>query len=459
MTDTLDGATALKDKKLPPGPGRLSVRQMRHWMREMWDFYAQMNREYGSMAYFRFPPSTYCAIFEPELLEEVLLTKSASFGKGPLYKNTMVVNNPTSITSDGADHKRIRKMLQPSFSSKALAGYAETMLREIEELKAGWREGDTVEICAWSDQLGMNIVRKTFFGDRGAQMRRETMREIMAAIQWSMMLSMVPGGWIISYLPLPRNIRRRRALREVDKIVYDLIREIRANPGERSDLISFLVRATDEEEGTDDPLSDEEVRDEAYILFLAGYETSAVAIAWSFFHLAGNPEVREKIEAEVDEVLDGGPLTPAHYRRLVYTRAVMDESLRLTPSPHVVGRTALEDCEIGRRLIPKGTRVHCCWGIVQRQEKHFPEPEKFLPERWLGGPPKGLHRYAYLPFGGGGRNCMGHGFAKMEVVFALAGICRQWRLDLVSSEPLKVNSMVSYKPVNGIPLRLTRRKP
>ena len=458
MTKSAIDEAALQGKKLPLGPGRLSPRLMLYWIRKMWDFYEQMNREYGPMAYFRFPPSTYCATFEPDLFEEVLLKKANSFGKGPLYKNTMVVNNPTSITSDGPDHRRIRKLLQPSFSSKALAEYAEIMVREIEDLKVGWREGEMINISAWSDQLALNVVSKTFFGNRSTEVRPQAMRAVMEAIEWSMKLSMVPGGGILSYLPLPQNMRRKRAIQEIDDVVYSLIRDIRANTEDRCDLISFLVNATDEEEGIDQPLSDEEVRDEAYILFLAGHETSATAMAWCFYHLSRNPEVREKLEAEVDEVLDGGPLTTAHYRRLVYARAVLDETLRLTPSPHVVGRTALEDCEIGGRLIPKGTRVHSCWGIVHRDEKHFPEPEKFLPERWLGGPPKDLHRYAYLPFGGGGRNCMGHGFAKMEIVFALTAICRQWRLDLVSNDPLKLNTMVIYRPVNGITLKLSARK-
>ena len=152
-----------------------------------------------------------------------------------------------------------------------------------------------------------------------------------------------------------------------------MIRKARSDTEERSDLVSFLVNATDED-GIDEPLSDEEVRDESYILILAGHETTASALAWSFYHLSRNPEARERLEKEMDDVLDGRSPTPGDYRNLLYARAVLDETLRLTPSLYIVGRTALEDCEIGSYHIPKGTTVQTCWRVAQRSENYFPRP-------------------------------------------------------------------------------------
>ena len=457
MDDTAAVDSVPSTGSLPPGPGGIGLGRLRHRLRDGVGFYDRMYREYGDIVCFRILSLRICVVYDPDMIGEVLVTKAASFGKGLLYKRTGIVTNPTSVTSDGDEHRRIRKLLQPSFAARALAGYSEVMIQEALQFQEGWRHGNTIDIAAETNQMALNIVGKTFFGT-DERIEADLLRGIRRALLWSMALTMVPLGQIIGRLPLPQNLQRRRALEKLDEVVYRVIRKARNDTEERFDLVSFLVNAFDEE-GLDEPLSDEEVRDESYILILAGHETTASALSWSFYHLSRNPEVRERLEKEIDEVLGGQPPTPADYRNLPYARAVLDETLRLTPSLYIVGRTALEDCEIGGYRIPKGTAVQPCWRIPQRSEAYFPEAERFKPERWLEPQPPDRPKHAYAPFGGGARHCIGHGYAKMEVVFTLAAVCQRWRLEVTSDQYPEVNSMGNYKMKNGLPVTLIARKP
>ena len=456
MTKSVATST-IAEKKLPPGPGGLGLGRLRHRLRDGAGFYEHMHREYGDIAYFRLVSRMFCVVFDPDMIGEVLVTKAASFEKALVYKRSGVVTNPTSVTSDGDEHRRIRKLLQPSFGGTALNGYGEIMIEEALQLQSEWRHGDTIDIATQTNQMALNVVGKAIFGT-DERIDYAMLRSLRKALLWSMALSMIPLGPLIGRLPLPQNWQRRRALERIDEVVYRVIRKARSDTEERSDLLSFLVNAYDED-GIHEPLSDEEVRDESFILILAGHETTASALSWSFYHLSRNPKACERLEKEVEEVLGGRPPTPVDYRNLPYARAVLDETLRLTPSLYIVGRTAIEDCEIGGYRIPKGTTVQTCWRIPQRSEKYFPEADKFKPERWLEPEPPGRPKHAYTPFGGGARLCIGHGFAKMEVVFTLAAVCQRWRLDVISDEFPEVSSLANYKMKNGLPVRLSARSP
>lgn len=456
MSDSAASDIFPSDKKLPPGPGGLGLALLRHRLRDGLGFSEHLCREYGDIVYYRMLNSNYCLVSSPEIIEEVLVSKSSSFGKGPFYKRTEIVKNPTSLTSDGEEHRRIRKLLRPSFGSKALNGYSEIMIGEALRMQETWRDGATIDIASEVNQMALTIVAKTFFGT-DERIEVKTIQNILIAMAWGMKLTVLPLGGLIGRLPfLPQNRQRQRAVRDMNEVVYRVIDKTRNEAGERSDLISFLVNATDED-GFDGPLTDEEVRDESFILILAGHETTASTIAWCFYYLSRNPQAREQLEKEVDEVLDGKAPTPEDYRDFIYTRAVFDETLRLTPPIFSAGRTALEDCQIGGYHIPKGTTVQTFWRWAQRNEKYFPESEKFKPERWMGTQPSYRPRHAYVPFGGGARNCVGSGFGKMEAVFTLAAICRKWRLEVVSDEFPEVTTLALYRLKHGLPVKLIAR--
>ena len=443
--------------QLPPGPKGLGVNRLLSRLRNPLEFYEQLYEQYGDIAYFRILSRNFCVVYGPDIIEEVLVVKRTSFEKGPMFKRTRILNNPTSITADGDDYRRIRKLIQPAFLRKAMGGYAEIMIEEVLRTRGNWRDGDTIDIDADMHQMALNIIAKTFFG-RDTEIDSRLVKDIITAMGWSMVLTLIPLGNLVARLPLGRNRQRDRAIEAMDRVVYDVIRKVHAEPEGRTELVWWLVHAEDEE-GIDRALSNAEVRDESYAMLLAGHETSANALTWCFYYLSRNPAVRARLEAEVDEVLGGRPPTMEDCDRLPYARAVFDEALRVAPPTYIVGRTAIEDCVLGGYHIPKGTVVQPCWRIPQREEKYFPEAGEFKPERWLKSGQPQHPRHAYVPFGSGLRTCIGAAFARMETVLALSAITQRWRIEVISDEHPEVMAMGIYTCKNGLPCTVRARQP
>jgi len=320
----------------------------------------------------------------------------------------------------------------------------------------GWRDGDTVDLDAEAQKLALDIATNTFFG---SDMRVEPriIKDVLKAIEWSMALVMLPLGKLIRRLPLPQNRYRARAIGALDQALHGAISKARSAAADRADLLSHLVNATDED-GLYEPFNDSELRDLGFILLFAGHETTGTAITWSLYHLSRNPEARGRLEQELDEVLGNRTPAPADYRNLVYTRAVLDENLRLTPPLYITGRRALEDCTIGGYHIPKGTIVQVCWRIAHLSEKYFPEADTFKPERWIRKDFTEHAKHAYVPFGGGDHICVGAGFGKMATVLTLATLCRRWRLDVISSTFPEVDTTALFRLKNGLPVKLRARQ-
>lgn len=457
MPDSTVADPATPVPTLPPGPGGLGLGRLRHRMRDGVGFYEQVHREYGDIAYFRILSHKFCVLYDPAMFQEVFVTNSSSFEVGPIFKRSGMINDPDSgLTAEGEEHSRTRKLVRTSFGTRALNGYGEIMIDQTMQAQAAWRDGETIDLDAEAQKLALDIATNTFFG---ADMRVEPriIKDVLRAIEWSMALVMFPLGKLAGRLPLPRNRHKARAIRALDKALHKAIANARDAGEERADLLWFLVNATDED-GIYEPFNDAELRDLCFILLFTGHETAATAITWCLYHLSRNPEVRERLEKELDEVLGDRPPTPADYRNLVYTRAVLDENLRLTPPLYIIGRRALEDCTIGGRHIPKGTIVQLCWRIAHLSEKYFPEARKFIPERWMETQPPEQGKHAYVPFGGGDHICIGSGFAKMAVVLTLATLCRRWRMDVISPDFPEMNTTALFRLKNGLPVKLSARK-
>ena len=440
---------------LPPGPKGRQFRHLRERLGRYDQLLERLHEEYGGIVAFHTPFQHICAVFDPELVQQVLVEKRSSFEKGPGYKRTNVFAGPTIMTSDGEDHRRRRKLIQPSFHRKALVGYAEIMVEEADALQRGWRHGHRVDLADEMQRLTVNIAAAAFFGrDRGVDPR--VVQEALKGIEWGFALSQFPSSGLLRRLPLPRNRQAERAFEALDREIYATIEGVRHAGQERMDVISLLVGAVDEE-GEHRSFEDAEVRDEAYVILMAGHETTANGLTWTFHHLDRNPSVRARLEQELEEVLEGRPPTMADLEKLPYTGAVFDEALRLTPPIFYIGRRAVEDCRIGDYLIPKGMVVQTCLLPTQRDERHFPQAGRFRPERWLE---EGAHRrpkFSYFPFGGGDRICIAGAFAKMEATFVLATLLQRWRIEAVSQEPPELATMVLYRMRGGLPATVHER--
>lgn len=458
MADPRTDAAPIAGNTLPPGPEGLGLDRLRHRIRDGVGFYEHMYRSFGGIVYFRMLSHRFCVVFDPALFQEVFVTKKSSFEVGPIFTQSGLLNDPSSgLTAEGDELKRTLKLVHASFGAKALNGYGEIMIEQALKAQAGWRDGNTVDLDAEAQKLALDIATNTFFGS-DMRIDPHIIKDVLKAIEWSMALVMLPLGKWIRTLPLPQNRYRARAIGALDQALHGAISNARNANADRADLLSNLVNATDED-GIYEPFNDSELRDLSFILLFAGHETTGTAITWSLYHLSRNPEARERLEKELDEVLGKRTPAPADYRNLVYARAVLDENLRLTPPLYITGRSALEDCTIGGYHIPKGTIVQLCWRIAHLSEKYFPEADTFKPERWIQKDFTEHAKHAYVPFGGGDHICVGAGFGKMATVLTLATLCQRWHFDVISPEFPEVDTTALFRLKNGLPVRLRARQP
>jgi cytochrome P450 len=404
-------------------------------------------RDYGDVVALRFGPRRVFLVNHPDLIEEVLVTQSRHFIKHFALRLNPLVLGKGLLTSEGAFWLRQRRLIQPAFNRGRLAGYAPTMVAAAERLLASWKAGETRDISKEMMRLTLDIAARTLFGaDAGA-----AAGNVAGALQFLQEAFLVRFARMVPipvWLPTPRNLRLRRAVRQLDDIIYGFIRQRRQSGEDKGDLLSILLHARDEDDGS--RMTDKQVRDEAMTLFLAGHETTALALSWTWYLLARHPEAEARLADEVRAVLGACLPTMEDVPRLRYAEAVVQESMRILPPVYAIGREAINDCEIGGFRVPKGTTILMSQWAVQRDPRFFDEPEKFYPERWLGGLAQRLHKYAYFPFGGGPRLCVGNTFAMLEAVLVLAVITQRYRFTVVPNHPVEPWATFTLRPKNGI---------
>jgi cytochrome P450 len=376
-------------------------------------------------------------ITSPVLANEVLTTKQSAFMKAPgLTLFLRPVLGDGLLTSETSVHERQRKLLAPAFAHKRIASYAATMTERAGRFAGRLRDGESFDLAEEMMRLTFEIVGKTLFDAEVIDDARAVGRAITTAMEVAMKqlgaLFPVPPN-----IPTPTNLRYRRAVAELDEVIYRIIRERRAEGGDRGDVLSMLLEAKDEA-GT--PMTDRQVRDEAMTLFLAGHETTANALSWTFYLLARHPDVRAWMESDID-------------RR---APAVFKEAMRLFPPAYLVGRRALEDVMIGDHLVTKGAIVLVNIVGIHRRSDLWADPERFDPERFVDDKDKQLPRCTYLPFGAGPRICIGNHFALLEGQILLSAIARRAHFELSGAE-VEPEPLVTMRPRGGLPARVRIR--
>jgi len=423
-------------------------------MRRDWlGFLVGVAREYGDCAAFRLGPQRVVLVSHPDWIEQVLVRDSRGFGKTYFIRLLRPVLGDGLLTSEGNHWLRQRRLAQPAFHRARLAGYAGGMVACVEELLDGWRDGEVRDIHAEMMALTLRIVARSLFG---ADVAGET-EEVGAAVEVLMdgyrglrgSLIRLPRHW-----PTPGNRRLQRAARRLDDIVYGIIHQRREGAGAHDDLLSLLLGARDDQDGSG--MSDRQVRDEVMTLFLAGHETTANALTWTWLLLARHPDAAARLVAETAAVLGDRAPTVEDVPRLTYTECVVRESLRLYPPAYVTGRAVREGCRLGDYWLPPGTTLLMSQWVVHRDPRFFADPEEFAPERWSNDLARRLPRFAYFPFGGGPRQCIGSGFAVMDLILLLAAISRRFRLALVPGQEIVPSPSITLRPREGIRMRLHR---
>jgi cytochrome P450 len=361
------------------------------------------------------------------------------------------------LTSEGEHHRRQRRLAQPAFHRKRIDAYGATMTDYAERYSSRWTDGAQVDIAHEMMRLTLAIVGKTLFNsdvESEADDVRESLTEIMEMFQ----MLLLPYSEYLERLPLPQNRRFLRARARLDAVIYRIISERRASGEDAGDLLSMLMHARDEE-GDGGGMSDRQLRDEVMTIFLAGHETTANALAWTWYLLAQHPEVEAKLHAELDRVLDGGRRLPAveDLAALRYTEMVFSESMRLYPPAWTVGRLAVKDYEVGGYTVPAGSLVLISQYVMQRDPRFWPDPLRFDPERWTPEARESRPQYSYFPFGAGARRCVGEGFAWMEGSLLIASIARRWRMRLDPAHPVVEHPRITLRPKHGVRVTLEKR--
>jgi cytochrome P450 len=433
--------------KFPPGPSF----GLRRWSLgplntgDPLEYFTGIVREYGDLVALRVLNFRILLINHPDHIEDVLVNHPRKFIKGRVLQANKRVFGRGLLTSEGDFWLRQRRLAQPAFHRARIAGYASTMVEYTERLLHEWQDGEERDIHKEMMRLTLQIVGKTLFDadvegdaqDVGKSM--EQLLEIGANFRRTI--------FVPRWLPTPTNLRMERAIRKIEKVLYRMIAEKRASGRDAGDLLSMLLAAQDEDGSR---MTDKQLRDEAITLFLAGHETTANTLSWTWWLLAQNPAVEAKLHNELRTVLAGRAPSLDDLPKLVYTNDIITESLRLYPPAWGTARTAIEDHEIAGYAVPKGSGVSFAQWTVHRDARWYDAPDEFRPERWEGDLLKRLPRFAYFPFGGGPRQCIGNSFALMEAALILATIAQQYRFRLVEGHPVVPLASITLRPRHGI---------
>jgi len=417
----------------------------------------QVAREYGDLARIDVVRTSLFLATHPDLVKDVLVTNNRLFGRGRGHLRMKLLLGDGLLTTDGDAHRRQRRLVQPAFHRQRVEGYGSTMAQRAEELALRWRDGRTVDVLDEMMGLTLVIVANTLFGAT-VDDEVEEIGSALTAVFEMFGFALMPFSELFDRVPIPTTIRLRRARARLDATIYRIIADRRRSGRDHGDLLSMLLLAQDTgDEGDGGSMTDVQLRDEATTLFVAGHETTSNALTWTWYALSGHPEAEASMHAELERVLGGRRPEAADLPRLRYTRAVLAESMRLYPPVWGMGRRALADLTLAGYDIPRGSLVVVSPFITQRDARFFPDPELFRPERWLDEPAVERPRFAYFPFGGGARQCIGEQFAWMEGVLLLATLGQKWRLRLVPGHMVEFNPLITLRPKHGMRMTLHSR--
>lgn len=434
----------------PPSPPRWRslLGAIRFFTRDRIQNLHDLHSEYGDFVLSQLGRTKIYFVANPEAIQECLVSRHKDFQKSRSYFALRLVMGNGLVTSEGDFHLRQRRMIQPAFLRDRIREYGLAMVQFAAQARDEYQAGQSYDINRSMMRVTLYIVAKALFNsDVTADARR-----IGKALDTLMHMDAVflnPFGPFIAKLPLPINRLRKKMVADIDDVIYRMIAERRAS-GDQGDLMSMLLAARDEDDGTG--MSDLQVRDEAVTLFLAGHETTANALTWTWMLLAQHPEIEAKFHEELDRVLEGREPTPEDYGKLVYTRQVLAESMRLYPPVWAFAREAVNDTSVGGYPLSAGSQVVICSHVVHRDAKLYPDPERFDPERFTEANSAGRHKFAYFPFGGGRRLCIGEGFAWMEGVLVLATIGQKWKFRLKEDFHLVRDPHITLRPRGGLPM-------
>jgi cytochrome P450 len=444
----------------PPGPkdALLGLTLARRFRSQPLEFITELGRTYGDIAYFRAGPIRFYVVNNPQLIREVLVTKHKNFRRprfitGPLSK----IDGNGLVLSEGDFWLRQRRLVQPAFATKRFDAYGRATVEYTQRMLDRFSGGAALDVADAMTELTLHIIAKTLFGvelEGQAARLGEAVRVVSEHVTAEAGYPLHLPDW----LPIKNKRRKRWAIRTLDEFVWNVIRQRRAVGGDAGDLLSMLLLAVDEE-GDGGGMTDLQARDEAMTLFNAGHDSTAAALAWIWYLVAKHPAVEAKLIEEVDSVLAGRTPQYADVARLPYAEMVVKEAMRLYPPTWgLLPREVVTGVELGGYTIPKRAWIYIFPYVTHRDGRFFENPEKFDPERFAAGRVDKIPQYAYIPFGGGPRVCIGNTLAMMEMILIMATVLQKFRLKLAPDQPeVEPEPLISMRPKGGLRVSLSRR--
>ena len=409
----------------------------------------------GDVTFFRMGSQPGYFLNHPDLARDLFVVNAHKFMKGRALQRAKNLLGEGLLTSEGAFHLRQRRMIQPAFHRNRIAEYATSMVEFAERMSSRWSDSDVRDIDKEMMHLTLQIVGKTLFS-ANVEDDADAVGNAMTTVSKLFDFLLLPYSEWLQHLPLPQTRRFNTARATLNSVIYGIINERRRSGADTGDLLSMLLLARDEDDGG--VMTDEQVRDEALTLFLAGHETTSNALTFTWYLLSQNPDKAQKMHDELDRVIDRRSPKVGDIADLKYTEAVLAESMRLFPPAWAIGRLALEEHQFGGYKIPKGALVLVSPYVAGRDPRFWDDPDLFLPERWFTQSVKEAgQKNIYFPFGGGIRRCIGEGFAWTEGILLLATFARKWRLSLVPEQKIALQPLITLRPKYGMRMRVEGR--
>lgn len=461
VTDTVGALKQYGKVRRPPGPfGEIVMGNGPALLRDPLSLYLAAQKTYGNIVWFRaMPPFSWYMVTEPHDIEHVLVTRQKNYVKGDFFLRALKpILGRGLFTNEGESWLQQRRLIQPTFHRGHVTALADTILRPTAARLDAWEaiaaSGEPIDMLDEMTRLTLQVAGLSMFGTDVSDEANEIARSARVVFAYASYRLNEPFPWPLA-VPNARNQAFKRALHDLDSVVYAIIQRRRREGSERNDLLALLMNAQDADTGA--KMSDLELRDEIVTLLLAGHETTAATLSWVWYLLALNPEAETTLHAELDSVLAGRAPTAEDVPNLPYTDHVIQEALRLYPPAWGMPRQAVEEDELSGYKIPPGAVLNLCTWVTHRRPDLWEHPERFDPDRFSPERSADRPRFTFLPFGGGARQCVGSSLALLESRLVLASAAQRYRARLVPGHPVIPDPTFTLRPRYGVRMTLHAR--
>ena len=446
----------MENKKIPVRKGNWVLGIALDLIRDPLGFLTSVTKEFSGIVTYRFASRYVVFLSDPKLIKHVMQTNNKNYRKGLQYEPLKLVLGNGLLTSDGGFWLRQRRIITPVFHKKYIVSFADQMVLSTQNLIVDWKkeEGKVFDIYPHMMQLTLDIVGKTMLStnvkDKASAVGPALGVLMGFAINRVRAIVKIP-----LWLPRSANVRFKKKKKIIDDIVVDIIKKRRTTPSDHLDLQDMLMKAKDEETG--EQMTDKQLKDEVMTIFIAGHETTASALTFAWLLLSQHPEKQKKFNEELDRVLGGKTPKMEHVPQLEYTLQIINEAMRLYPPAWIVARRGINEDSIGGYKTEKNANILICPYSVHRDPKLWQNAEEFIPERFEKEKMKNIDKFAFFPFGGGPRMCVGNNFALMEMQLVLAVIGQKYLLEEDKTHVVKLDPLITLRPNNGVKVRLVKR--